>query len=238
MTMEQLLEALRTINRLHNLGDQVYAVRRNAVENGLVPDGMNSWEAPQVIEYSDAVALVEKFINAANFEEETPVQPAAHAAQVVTFTNDGTSEQQFIEHGKLSCPHCGGSGHRGDVAAAPAVEVDDAMVELERLRALINSPELHDFAKGVSLEATHQRERWGSDHDAGKEPQDWFWLVGYLGGKALRAHLDGNTEKALHHTISTAAALCNWHGAINGAHNMRPGIDDERGFAAALKQEG
>lgn len=95
----------------------------------------------------------------------------------------------------------------------------------------INTPELLDFQKAVSLEAQHQRLRWSTQHDAGKEPQDWFWLIGYLGGKALRAHIEGNTEKALHHTISTAAALANWHAAILGATNMRPGIDPvERGI--------
>lgn len=96
--------------------------------------------------------------------------------------------------------------------------------ENARLLALLNTPEILDFVKGVPLEAAHQRERWGSDHDAGKTPADWFWLVGYLAGKALNAHVTGNTEKALHHTISTASALCNWHAAILGKTNMRPGI--------------
>jgi hypothetical protein len=32
-------------------------------------------------------------------------------------------------------------------------------------------------------------------------------------------------DKALHHTISTAAALANWHAALSGTSNtMRPGI--------------
>lgn len=98
--------------------------------------------------------------------------------------------------------------------------------ELEHLRTLVNTPELQSFRDGVVLEAAHQRERWGSAHDAGKQPADWFWLVGYLAGKALHAQTSGNTEKALHHTISTAAALANWHAAITGEHTaMRPGID-------------
>ena len=91
---------------------------------------------------------------------------------------------------------------------------------------LLNTPELRNFAEGVTLQALHQRERWGSEHDAGKTPADWFWLVGYLAGKALHAQAAGNTEKALHHTISTAAALANWHASITGEHTaMRPGID-------------
>ncbi|ELT3989976.1 hypothetical protein ACXVSK_11365 [Pseudomonas aeruginosa] len=48
------------------------------------------------------------------------------------------------------------------------------MAERDDLLALIDSPELHDFAKGVVLEAAHQRKRWGSQHDTGKQPADWF----------------------------------------------------------------
>lgn len=100
-----------------------------------------------------------------------------------------------------------------------------AISALERLRALVGAPELHDFAKGAVLEAAHQRERWGSLHDAGKTPLDWFWLIGYLSQKAAMAQIAGDTDKALHHTVSTAAALANWHAAISGAHTaMRPGI--------------
>ena len=91
-----------------------------------------------------------------------------------------------------------------------------ADAQLERLQALINSPELHNFLRGVHLEAVHQVERWGEAHDRQKRPADWFWLVGYLAGKALHAADSGNQDKALHHCISTAAALYNWHCAIKG----------------------
>ncbi|MER1204008.1 hypothetical protein AAA625_15445 [Pseudomonas aeruginosa] len=100
--------------------------------------------------------------------------------------------------------------------------------ERDHLLALIDSPELHDFANGVVLEAAHQRKRWGSQHDAGKQPADWFWLIGYLAGKALHACATGNTEKALHHCISSAAALGNWHASLLGADtSMRPGLPTE-----------
>ncbi len=113
------------------------------------------------------------------------------------------------------------------LAAPQAPLMDGERAELERLRNLVNAPELHDFSRAVVLEAAHQRERWGSAHDAGKAPQDWFWLLGYLAGKALAAHASGNTEKALHHTISTAAALYNWHAAIKGYDvRMAPGSSD------------
>jgi len=132
-----------------------------------------------------------------------------------------------------SCPEHWGDNFKAEArrvwqaARRPVRELTDAdREELERLRALVNTPELHDFSRGVVLEAAHQRERWGSDHDAGKAPADWFWLIGYLAGKALRSHMDGNTEKALHHTITVAAACANWHAAISGVSTtMRPGIE-------------
>jgi hypothetical protein len=110
---------------------------------------------------------------------------------------------------------------------------DAERTEVRGLREKLNTPELIDFSAAVVLEAAHQRERWTSTHDAGKEPQDWFWLLGYLAGKALKAHASGDTEKALHHTISSAAALANWHAAILGQTNMRPGISQEKQDAIA-----
>ena len=114
------------------------------------------------------------------------------------------------------------------VYAAPVA--DSAMAkdaEIARLNAIINTPHTDDFLKAVSIEGEHQRQRWGSEHDAGKAPADWFWLVGYLAGKALHAHAAGNVEKAEHHIITTAAACANWHRAMFGKTDMRPGIDGE-----------
>ena len=106
-------------------------------------------------------------------------------------------------------------------------EIDDlaeafvAAVAVERDR-----PETRDFLRGVTLEAEHQRARWGTAHDAGKEPEDWLFLIGWLAGKACAAARLGDQNKALHHTISSAAALANWHLALSGADaRMRPGID-------------
>lgn len=114
-------------------------------------------------------------------------------------------------------------------ATAPApdmepTEVETLKLEVERLNCLLNTPETDDFYRGIELEAAHQRLRWPSEHDAGKSPADWFWLVGYLAGKCLQSAVLVDTNKALHHTISTAAALANWHRAIKGVGNMRPGI--------------
>ena len=112
------------------------------------------------------------------------------------------------------------------VTRAQASGVPGEAALIEARKQLINTPELKNFSDGVTLEALHQRERWGNSHDVGKTPADWFWLVGYLAGKALHAQTSGNKEKALHHTISTAAALANWHASISGDHTaMRPDID-------------
>ena len=101
-----------------------------------------------------------------------------------------------------------------------------AEAECRRLLALINSPHNADWFEGTRIEAAHQQERCGTEHDGGKEPQEWFWLIGYLAGKCLRASIDGDSEKAKHHTISTAAVLLNWYRRIAGTNTaMRPGIE-------------
>lgn len=103
----------------------------------------------------------------------------------------------------------------------------------QELRELVNSPEIEGFLRGVHIEAVHQVERWGTAGDRAKRPADWFWLVGYLAGKELHAVVSGDRDKALHHCISTAAALYNWHSAIKGVDiRMAPGSSD---IAAAVE---
>jgi hypothetical protein len=92
--------------------------------------------------------------------------------------------------------------------------------------AKLNAPELHDFREAVVLEAAHQRERWGSDHDEGKTAEDWLWLVAYLSTKAGQAHRYGDRDKYLHHIITCAAACANWHASASGTNTqMRAGVD-------------
>lgn len=119
------------------------------------------------------------------------------------------------------------------------VQLLTALQRVRELEGERDQPETEDFFKGVPLEAAHQRHRWGVEHDGGKAPMDWFWLVGYLAGKCLAAHIAGNQEKALHHAISTAAACANWHLAIKGKTNMRPGIEapETESELAAFKGE-
>lgn len=104
----------------------------------------------------------------------------------------------------------------------------DQAAELARLLQIIDTPQKDDFLRAVSTEAEHQRRRWGAEQDAGKTPADWYWLVGHLAGKALHAHAAGDTVKAEHHVITTAAALANWHLAMFGKTDMRPGINPDR----------
>lgn len=113
-----------------------------------------------------------------------------------------------------------------DITAAEA-DLAALAAERDRLLSLINAPEVDNFLRGTHIEAVHQVERWGEASDRAKRPADWFWLVGYLAGKALHAAIGGDVDKARHHCISTAAALYNWHCAISGTDvRMCPGRSD------------
>lgn len=90
----------------------------------------------------------------------------------------------------------------------------DERVEHNLLQELLSRPEIDEFYEGVMLEAAHQRRRWGDAHDRDKSAENWFWLVGYLAGKACRSAIEGDQAKARHHTISSAAALFQWWKAI------------------------
>lgn len=92
----------------------------------------------------------------------------------------------------------------------------DYKAEYERLHALLNTPEIEDFIEGLRVEAAHQRERWGEEHDEQKTPEDWFWVIGYLAGKALNAQKSGDMKKLKHHLITGAAILANQHRLTSG----------------------
>lgn len=95
-------------------------------------------------------------------------------------------------------------------------ELERLRRENERLTALINTPRLDEFFEAVRIEAAHQRERWGEEHDQKKTPEDWYWTLGYLAGKAVAATSTfpnlrrAEPEKRLHHVITAAALLFNW----------------------------
>lgn len=120
-----------------------------------------------------------------------------------------------------------------DAIASLEQRIAEALAENTRLHALINTPETENWMAGVPIEAAHQIDRWGAEHDAGKTAWDWFWLIGYLSQKAASSALAGDLYKAKHHTISTGAALLNWHRHLTGETTaMRPGINpEERGLS-------
>jgi hypothetical protein len=95
----------------------------------------------------------------------------------------------------------------GDLDAIPREELADLV---RYLHGLINAPEIIDFRKAVEIEAAHQRLRRG-ETDAEKSPEDWLFVVGYLATKATQAARYGDRERYLHHIVTTAAALANWH---------------------------
>ncbi len=129
--------------------------------------------------------------------------------------------------------HLGGPYIDLSVVAPTDPALAEARARITELEAKLNTPELYDFAIGVVQEAAHQRERYGSQHDEGKSPLDWFWLLGFLCQKAAFAAIAGDVGKALHHCISSAAALANWHAALlNQNTAMRPGIAPPRASAA------
>lgn len=100
----------------------------------------------------------------------------------------------------------------------------DAKRRIAELEAINSAPDVGEFMVSLEKEIRFQRQKWGTEHDAGKTDADWFWLIGYLAGKALTCAIRGEPEKALHHIITTAAACANWHAARTGKTNMRPGI--------------
>lgn len=114
---------------------------------------------------------------------------------------------------------------------AEAELVRDRLAEFAEKTAkydAINTPELYDFVAATINEALHQRERWGVEADGGKTDADWFWLIGYLAGKALHNPPKdnmGSVDARLHRIITVAAAAANWHGATLGTYpQMRPGV--------------
>lgn len=122
---------------------------------------------------------------------------------------------------------------RGVGSVTLSLHEADALCEVAahaaHLDQLLSRPYVGAWIDEVLVEAAHQVERWGAEHDAGKAPEDWFWLLGYLAGKAVAAARGGEIAKARHHTVSSAAALANWAAQLCGHESvMRPGRGPER----------
>jgi hypothetical protein len=92
---------------------------------------------------------------------------------------------------------------------------EELIQEVYRLSGLINNPHVDEFLGAVRLESAFQRTKWD---DENKTAWDWFWTCGYLCQKAASAALSGDHEKALHHTISTAALMGTWYRRMKVKH--------------------
>lgn len=140
-------------------------------------------------------------------------------------------------------------------------QLAEMTAERDRLLAMINTPELVDFPRAVYLESVHQLHRWGAEDRSSKTPQEWFWLVGYLGGRALGHHkeaerleelaasstevdaaqlrpqIDHHRKKATHHVITMAAAASHWHAdVLRRFTGMKPGNDSAAQAAQQLEE--
>lgn len=178
------------------------------------------------VPWTDAACSPEKLVtriaDAADLAINGDPGQKPHGRLAFTLLFKGFSDPRFIDLSVMPRPS----------ASKPLTDerVIELKREVERLNAIINTPQSNNFLRAVSTEAEHQRQRWGSEHDAGKAPSDWFWLIGYLAGKGLHSHAGGNIEKAEHHIITTAAVCANWHRAMFGKTDMRPGIDAEAAY--------
>lgn len=104
-------------------------------------------------------------------------------------------------------------------------QVADRNARVLYLEGLLNTPRTDEFFEAVRIEAAHQVERWGVEHDAGKRSEDWVTLLIYLLGKAAKAHFDGDQPKLEHHVITSASVALNWWRHLTGVSTaMRPGI--------------
>ncbi len=259
MTNEQNV----TDDAVEQLGEALYALSASLRKTGFLDDADHHRRYEAVVAAFKPLATCESQIEAGEVE---PLNMVLHCPVCRLQHIDEPAPEEFDDEGRAvhwtNPPHrshlCHGCGHiwrpadvatngvaavktRGSADSQPTPSCPDVSQQARELlrTEIINSPETADFMAAVPLEAAHQRERWGTDHDSGKGPQDWFWLIGYLGGKALRAAIDGATEKAKHHTISTAAALANWHAALDGASSkMRPGIEEAAPIAPTANSQG
>jgi len=122
-------------------------------------------------------------------------------------------------------------GFQNGQGALEVIQADlvKTKAKADGMHVLLNTPEIHDFHKAITLEAAHQRKRWGIKHDEGKSADEWLWLVAFLATKATQADRYGDRKKYLHHIITAAAACCNWHANVMGQNTeMRPGVDPNR----------
>lgn len=139
---------------------------------------------------------------------------AGDAADALESANSRIAEFERILDGLPQDAIDGGWTARGISAYAKQLEA-----RVAELNAIIHKPESDDFLRGIAIEAEYQRQLHGVDAtEARFDWHQWFWVTGYLLGKALAACKSGedNGDKAKHHLVTTAALLNNWHNTLTG----------------------
>ncbi|KAF1042598.1 MAG: hypothetical protein GAK35_02645 [Herbaspirillum frisingense] len=229
ISQERASNAVDGQNPMDVTVDTLEKLRHAMMRYGISPGegGLESFNArfeSHLLTYiSDTLRFLEK--------QRDTAAPAAVAQEPVAFREVAAGGKPITDWIDGSLPKGISPLHPGATiqfayGSPPTAGEDEKDAEIARLNQIINNPQSGDFLRAVSTEGEHQRQRWGSSHDAGKAPADWFWLVGYLAGKALHAHSGGDMQKAEHHVITAAAALLNWHMAMFGKTGMRPGIGE------------
>jgi hypothetical protein len=88
--------------------------------------------------------------------------------------------------------------------------------EVDRLRAIMDRPDPHEFLVATEIEARYQLDRWGDEAGqptafGGTADSDFYRLIQHLASKAMLTTPDEGLEKRLHRITTVAAAACNWH---------------------------
>ncbi len=115
----------------------------------------------------------------------------------------GSSEQVKDYNGKwvLFHDHVKENGERSR-------KILEKSKEIERLKALINSPQTDDFIEAIKTEAAHQCERWD---DSQNNNVDWLWRLAYISTKTVHKE----DQSKLKHWIVSCGALClNWFKSV------------------------
>jgi hypothetical protein len=107
--------------------------------------------------------------------------------------------------------------------------IEELEAENARLKNLINCPEIVDFRHALCVEAAHQKERWGEEHDQNKSFSDWFMVLNYLLGKLANAYWNNDMDKVKHHVITAAAVLANFHKEITRRELLVVSGDNKNG---------
>lgn len=149
-------------------------------------------------------------------------QPVVDDDELVAYLDTGTGRVFFRPPTEFDSPD---RFERLTFTVEEACELTDQQISLaeqlaitteerDALSALVNSPQTAEFLSAVQAEGAHQVQRYGEARDRSKSATAWFHLLAYLSGKACRAAIEGDKEKALHHCISSAAMLGEWFKAI------------------------